>query len=153
MFPIFQSSLSASHTKTVEENQVMIETLNEFALQCKIILLRTLHVIPCVESLQTIEVMDGGNTIPLLSYLIQTYFIYPANKANSDLLLELVACNAEIGNAIVQSSSSSGKYLLQVTDRDCLLFVDLLQIPFCSKSKRIYQSEFCGFFGLVSNLL
>ena len=114
MFPIYVDALSITHSKTIEENQGLMETLQEFAFQCKTILLRTLHVIPCIESLQSIEVMEGGNTIPLLSYLIQTYFIYPGNKANSELLLELVACNAEIGNAIVQGSSSSGKYLLQI---------------------------------------
>ena len=114
MFPVYEDSLSVTHSKTMEENHMLVETLHEFALQCKAILLRTFHVIPCIDSLQSIDIMDGGNTIQLLSYLIQTYFIYPGNKANSDLLLDLVACNAEIGNAIVQASSSSGKYLLQI---------------------------------------
>ena len=114
MFPVYEDSLSVTHSKTIEENHMLVETLHEFALQCKAILLRTFHVIPCIDSLQSIDIMDGGNTIQLLSYLIQTYFIYPGNKANSDILLELVACNAEIGNAIVQGSSSSGKYLLQI---------------------------------------
>ena len=73
-----------------------------------------LRVSPCVEELKSIEVIDGGNTISLLSYLLQTYFMYPDNQSNEELLQELMSAHAMIGNAVVESDSSSGKYLMQV---------------------------------------
>lgn len=95
----------------------IISTLNQFATRCRTILLRTLRVSPCVDQLKSIDIVDGGNTIPLLSYLLHTYFMYPDNQPNEELLLELVGANAMIGNAVIEGESSSGKYLIQVGKR------------------------------------
>lgn len=114
--------------------------LESFAQRCSNILVRTLHVAPCVKAIETVDVVDGSNTIPFLSYLIHTYFMYPENHANSDLLMSLMTANAKIGNAIVQDNSSSGKYLLQVgLEGSCQ--IDLLQVHHAAVSSRVCESQ------------
>lgn len=87
-----------------------------------------------------VDVVDGGNTIPFLSYLIHTYFMYPENRANSELLMSLMTANAKIGNAIVQDNSSSGKYLLQVELEESHP-IDLLQVDHIAVSSRVCESQ------------
>ena len=71
-------------------------------------------MIHSVEPLQQIDVVDAGNQISLLSYLLQTYFIYRNNSANKSLLLEMVSANVLVCDAVVNDANSSGKYLLQI---------------------------------------
>lgn len=93
-----------------------------------------------MKAIETVDVVDGGNTIPFLSYLIHTYFMYPENHANSELLMNLMTANAKIGNAIVQDNSSSGKYLLQVGSRESCQ-ADLLQVNHIAVASRIRESQ------------
>lgn len=111
---LFANYLASSSGKSIDRHTGITPTLLNFASRCQVILLRMLRVSPCVEELKSIEVIDGGNTISLLSYLLQTYFMYPDNQSNEELLQELMSAHAMIGNAVVESDSSSGKYLMQV---------------------------------------
>lgn len=67
-----------------------------------------------VDSLQQIDVMDAGNQISLLSYLLHTYFLFPDNQANESLLIEMLASNVLVSDAVINHTRSSGKYLLQI---------------------------------------
>ena len=71
-------------------------------------------MIHSVEPLQQIDVVDAGTQNSLLSYLLQTYFIYRNNSANKSLLLEMVSANVLVCDAVVNDANSSGKYLLQI---------------------------------------
>lgn len=71
-------------------------------------------VMSSVDSLQQIDVMDAGNQISLLSYLLHTYFLFPDNQANESLLIEMLASNVLVSDAVINHTRSSGKYLLQI---------------------------------------
>ena len=71
-------------------------------------------VMSSVDSRQQIDVMDAGNQISLLSYLLHTYFLFPDNQANESLLIEMLASNVLVSDAVINHTRSSGKYLLQI---------------------------------------